>query len=310
MTITANAGPYIAFGQVASADGRVTDYNPDVGPSFFNQGAGIMDPRAPFNYDTGGSSPVYGWLGTTLIPVMDFVPAAIAAAGIAAAATVTALTPMTLVSSTGNGVTVGASVTNAATGNLVTGLLAIGGAGGSVAFGQSGRINIWDPTKSIARAVAVTASATATGVHFIVNGYDIYGYPMSENINAAGNATTSGKKAFKYIASVIPQTTDSTAGHTYSIGTTDIYGFPLLAQSWAYVQAFLGNPATPANNQITAATGFVPPVTTAATQTSGDVRGTYALQTAADGTIRLTVFVTPSVANIGSTAGLVGVTQA
>jgi len=50
--------------------------------------------------------------------------------------------------------------------------------------------------------------------------------------------------------------------------------------------------------------------TSPATTTTGDVRGTYALQSAADASKRLVVrqFVTP--ANMGSIAGLFGVTQA
>jgi hypothetical protein len=170
-------------------------------------------------------------------------------------------------------------------------------------FGQSNTINLWNPQALVARAVSVTGVTSGTGGDFLVSGYDIYGVPMSEKITAgAGVSTVNGKKAFKYIASVVPQFTDA---HNYSVGTTDIYGLPLRSDFFGDVSI---NYAAAA---ITANTGYVAAVTTSpASTTTGDVRGTYALQTAANASNRLVVrqFVLP--ANMGSTAGLFGVTQA
>jgi hypothetical protein len=126
---------------------------------------------------------------------------------------------------------------------------------------------------------------------------------MSEVIAAPASATTvNGKKAFKYIASVVPQFTDA---HNYSVGTTDIYGFPIRSD-------FFGDVAINYNaTGITASTGYTAAVTTSpATTTTGDVRGTYALQSAADGSKRLMIRQFVLAANIGSTSGLFGVTQA
>jgi hypothetical protein len=50
--------------------------------------------------------------------------------------------------------------------------------------------------------------------------------------------------------------------------------------------------------------------TSPATTTTGDVRGTYAVQSATDKTKRLFFYQNPPVTNIGSVAGLFGVTQA
>lgn len=313
MSISAAAGPLNVFGQAAvppgSGIGVAQDYNPHRGPSLFDQSLGIMDPRYPFSYQPGGSSvTAFGWLGTSRIPVLDVVPATKAVAAIAAAANVVAATPMTLVSVNGAGIVVGQSVVNATTGATVTGLLAMGVAMSAVSFGQSKGNNIWDPTKALARAVAITAAAAASGtVVFTVKGFDVYGYPMSEAITAAANTQTSGKKAFKYIQSVTPATTDA---QNYSVDTTDIFGLMLRADSFSYCDIFFGNPATPANAAVTAATGFVKAdATSPATTTTGDVRGTYATQSASDGTKVLQMYVTPSVANIGTATGLVGVTQ-
>jgi hypothetical protein len=89
------------------------------------------------------------------------------------------------------------------------------------------------------------------------------------------------------------------------VNTTDIYGFPLRSD-------FFGDVAINYNaTGITANTGYVAAVTTSpATTTTGDVRGTYAVQSAADGSKRLLIrqFVTP--VNATTVTGLFGVTQA
>ena len=170
-------------------------------------------------------------------------------------------------------------------------------------FGQSNTVYLWNPQAVVSRAVSVTGSSSATGGNILISGYDIYGVPMSEVIAAPASATTvNGKKAFKYIASVVPQFTDA---HNYSVGTTDIYGFPLRADFFSDVAINYNNAV------ITANTGFTAAVTTSpATTGTGDVRGTYALQSAADGSKRLSIrqFILP--ANAGSITGLFGVTQA
>lgn len=311
MSVTAIDGPFIVYGQAAAAGGlgNAQDYNPHRGPSLFDQGAGILDPRFPFSYEPGGKNTrPYGWWGTTLIPVIDQVPSTLTTTAIAGAQVPVAGTALTLVSATGAGVTVGASVVNAVTGRTVTGLLAIDGAGGAVAFGQSGGVNIWDPTKCLARNVRIASVGNDSGATFTVAGYDIYGYPMTETITGSNATTASGAKAFKYVASITPAGTLS--GSNVSAGQGDVIGFPLRVDRMSSIDIYWPEPTL-----ITSSTGFTAAVTSAASATTGDVRGTYALQTASNNSRRMVMFITPSVANIGTytgtyPSGLLGVIQA
>lgn len=303
MTVLANAGPQVIFGQASAQD-----YNADWGPSLFTNGGGILDPRVPYTYAPGGVSPFYGFLGFTHIPVIQQIPSALAANNIAASQTPVAGTALTLVSSTGAGITVGVSITRADTGVAVTGLLAIDGAASGTAFGAGpagagGPVTIWNPATLIARAVRVHSAGDDSSATFMVKGYDIYNYPITETITGGNAADANGKKAFKYIASITPAGTLS--GSAVTAGTTDIIGLPIRAD-------FVNETELSVNGAwITASTGFTAAVTTSpATATTGDVRGTYALQTASTGgTNRLGFYQSPQVANISSITGLFGVTQ-
>lgn len=305
MSITAYSGPLVVFGQ-----GPFPDYNPEAGPSLFFGGSGILDPRSFYTYKPGQDfgSATAGFLGTSNILTVNYAPATKAAAAIAALATVASGVAMTLVSSSGSGVTVGVSTTNAATGLTVTGLRALGGGAAQlVSFGSSGTVQLWNPATLLSRAVSVTGSTSGTGGDFLVSGYDVYGYPMTETITCgAGANTVNGKKAFKYIASVVPQFTDA---HNYSVGTTDIFGLPIYSATWtkgATIDVSIAWDGT----VITASTGYTAGVTTTATSTTGDVRGTYAVQSASDGSKNLVITQSPTLANIASATGLFGVTQA
>lgn len=143
-------------------------------------------------------------------------------------------------------------------------------------FAIAGTIALFDPAQGIARAVSITANAGATVQAVTVRGYDVYGQAMSETITTSAGATVNGKKAFKVISSVTPATTD--AGHTLSVGTTDIHGFNFRTDFWEYIDVFM------AGQFVTTSTGWtVADATATATSTTGDVRGTYALQTASNG---------------------------
>lgn len=304
MAVSAFAGPIVSYGVM----GIGINGNPDRGPSVFDQGIALMDPRSQFTYTGAGASPqVYGWFGGTRLQVITQVPSQLSTTNIAAAQLAVAGTAMTLVSSSGAGITVNTSVTRGDNGVIVTGQLAIDLAQVPIPFGRGGdgnggAVRIWDPTEGIARNVRITGNGNDTSATFLVSGYDLYGFPMTERITGANAGTASGAKAFKYISSVVPSGT--LASTLVSVGTGDVIGLPIRADLWGEVEV------TYNNTKITASTGFTAAVTTTATATTGDVRGTYALQTASDGTRQLSVYVTPNVVNINSATGLCGVTQA
>jgi hypothetical protein len=125
-----------------------------------------------------------------------------------------------------------------------------------------------DPRQAIARGIVTTVSGGASSSnHLVVHGWDIYGQPMSESIPQSA-ATNYGKKAFKYIGSVVPDFTDGT--NNYTVGTSDVFGFAqrtdLLEETMVW---WAGALSAGANYGFTAAD-----TTNPATSTTGDVRGT------------------------------------
>lgn len=307
MTIAAFPGPVVSCAENPNTSGPPNG-NPQAGPSMSLQGYALLDMRTPYTYQEGApeSTKVYGHIATRCVAI-DQVPSAIAANNIAASQS-PGTSALTLVSSSGAGITVGASVYSPTSSATVTGLLAIDTAMAGVSGGTSGTITMWSPATSVSRNVRITSGGNDSGITFLVVGYDIYGYRMTERITGANAGVASGAKAFKYILSITPS---ASVASTVTVGTGDVYGFPLRADTFGYVDI------TWNNAKITANTGFTAAVTTdPATATTGDVRGTYAVQSASDGTKRLTIFITQQVSQmVNSTlsstfTGPYGVTQA
>lgn len=298
MGMSSVSGPLVVFGQNPASSGYTPDNNADNAPSAFALGTMLIDPRV--GYRSGlqaGRIATLGWMSSAPIMAIDQVPSTAAVANIAAAANVTSGTAMTLVSSSGSGITIStAATTFLQTGRtLASGSLFIDLVPANISFGETGVIAVVDPRRSIGRAVSVTGSALATGGNIIVRGYDIYGAAMAETIAAPASATTvNGKKAFKAIASVTPQFTDA---HNYSIGTADIFGFPLAVYNFGNVDIVWNNA------RITASTGWLTADVNTATATTGDVRGTYAVQSASDNSKRLQVLLTVSPWNAEAATG-------
>ncbi len=306
MAITAFDGPLVTFKNDALA-GSPAGQNPESGPSMFSHGMGLLDLRYPYTYLPGQNfgKQVSGWISLDC-QTIDQVPYTTTANNLSGAQTAVANTALTLRTASATGITAGVSITNALTGAVVTGLLAIDSAMTTVAYGAAGTIQIWDPTKAISRNVFITSNGNDTSGVYTVKGYDIYGFPMTEAItggngSAGTTAAANGAKAFKYIASITPSGTVNSTGVTAGVG--DVIGLPLRADRWTELDATLGN------TSVAVGTGFTAAVTTTATATSGDVRGTYSLQTASNGVSRLVIKQRPLPANVSSTAGLTGVSQ-
>ena len=164
----------------------------------------------------------------------------------------------------------------------------------------------------VARAVQLTtASGTiTTSRNLTVSGYDYYGQAMTEVIatgtTSSAVANVSGKKAFYQISSIAISGALPVA---ITVGTTDVLGFPLRTFDAGYVVR-VGWNNTLAND---AGTFVVADMTTPATSTTGDVRGTYVPSSATNGIKRLVaVIALPGIATgpNATRTGALGVTQA
>lgn len=293
------SGPVLAYGAVpntAGGLGSMLDYSAVRGPSGFDQGYVLLDPRVPYCFAPGNENNPYGWLaGGFGYQVMDQTPSAAATATLAAAQVPVAGTAMVL--TTGTGVTSGISITRADKGTLVTGLRAIDGAMGFVALGG---VNAWDPTKAASRTLTFTSVGNDSSGTATVRGFDIYGFPVTETVTLANATAATSKKAFKYILSITPGGTLS--GSNLSVGQSALVGLPLRCDFGAYLNVWI----TATLQTVATASTFLAAVTTKpATAITGDVRGTFS----PTGSARLVMSIQPSVANIGTVDGLVGVPQ-
>lgn len=160
-------------------------------------------------------------------------------------------------------------------------------------------------TADVPRAVTVASGGNDSGITFLIKGFDFYGAAMSQTLTGSNGGTATTTKAFMSVVSIVPSGAVAT---TVTAGTADIFGLPVCVIDPVYITNVKWNATLAAN-----AGTFVSAVTSTATGTSGDVRGTYAQAGAsADGTKRLVVVIALSNLNIGTgqtIAGVLGVTQ-
>lgn len=171
-------------------------------------------------------------------------------------------------------INLGAAIALNAT-NICTAQAATGGATGSATL--NGSIVLSGAAYMDApRAVQIVSTATGdTGQAVKIVGTDVYGQAMTEQITPNGTTAVNGKKAFFTITSV--RYTTNFAGNL-SVGTTDIMGLPIAVYGGAgYILKELSNGASVTGTLVAA--GTLTP-----TATSADVRGTYVVSSANDGT--------------------------
>ncbi len=161
----------------------------------------------------------------------------------------------------------------------------------------------FDPLQGVARCLQVSAASTGSGTTSIfVTGYDVFGVLMTETIGpTAGTTAIYGKKAFKYIASVnstgTPATTVTPAA--INVGVSDLFGLPLRADKWEYLNINWNGCSAPTS------AGFTAALVTTSTQTTIDVRGTVNASTlnvatvaSTNGARRLTIIQYPALTNM------------
>jgi hypothetical protein len=158
------------------------------------------------------------------------------------------------------------------------------------------------------RAISITIGAgTIADTAITVTGLDVYGQAMTDVIQTGTtqSTTVNGEKAFFQITEVAVA---GAVGGTVAVGTTNTLGLPMRLTDRAYA-ARIGWDNTLADD----AGVLVPAVTTTATTTSGDVRGTYAPSSDPDGSKRLVMGILLPALAVGPNAtrvGALGVTQA
>jgi hypothetical protein len=155
-------------------------------------------------------------------------------------------------------------------------------------------------TLDVPRTVEIDSSnAGDTTQTATVYGTDVYGNAMTETIAFNGTTAVAGQKAFKTVTRVAISA--ALAGNA-NVGTTDVFGLPFRVDSRNYcLTAWNGA-------FVTTGTFAAADVTSPATATTNDVRGTYLVPDAADGTKRLTLWM--YIEDADTVTGLYGVTQA
>jgi hypothetical protein len=308
MAISRWTGPILASGSNGPPLFSIGDGASEAGPSAFAHGVGLFDTRFG-NFagaDTSATLPM--WYGAGWINVLNQAPSTLSATNIAAAQVPVAATPLTLA-----GASTGITVVPAGGFSIIAGQVFPAGAlmidgnpavitlASLGALMPAGGLSCYDPRTMVARRLIFTSVGDDHLATVAIVAVDMYGYTYHETVTLANATTTTSLKAAKAVISITPAGTLS--GSNLSVGTTDVYEFPLAVYQFPFVQIYWNNAL------ISSSTGFTAAVTTSpATATTGDVRGVYATQSASDGTKLLQVFVAPSAPRMNQ-AGLFGVQQ-
>jgi hypothetical protein len=150
-------------------------------------------------------------------------------------------------------------------------------------------------TFDYARAVNVDSTDTGDTTQTVtVTGTDYWGQAQTETIALNGTTLVAGQKAFKTITSVI---VSAALTGNLTVGNEDIFGLPYRVTDAGYLfrVGWAGALAQDAGT-------FVAADTATATATTGDVRGTYAPSSAANGTRRLVIGIALTGAQAGPNA--------
>lgn len=279
---------------------------PNAAPSVDFFGSVIQDERLPWNSANSATGAQVLGIVADGNPMIDQVPSQLNTTAIAAAQAPAAGVPLVLVSSTGAGITVSSSPTLMLPSlvTIPTGSLFIDSVPNFLRFGVSDYTVIYDPTTAIARTISCQSVGDDHLGTLAIVGWDIYGYLVHETLTLTSGSTATSKKALKAIQSLTPAGTLS--GSNISVGQSDVYGLPIQCARASMLSGAWNNISVLGVGTFTAA------VTSVATGTAGDVRGTYLPASSSDGSKRLTLRVNPDYGVLqaqGSPRGLWGRTQ-
>ena len=155
---------------------------------------------------------------------------------------------------------------------------------GALVVGGVGYCDVAD-VEMFGRCVGLYSSGNLSAITFTIYGYDTYGKPLVVSRAGPNNSTVATTKAF---GRVIRVAASAAVGTNIEVGTVDTFGLPMYLKSLTQVVRS-GFDAVLAEDAATIVVG----VTTTASATTGDVRGTFTPSAAADGTKRLTCVFIP-----------------
>lgn len=149
---------------------------------------------------------------------------------------------------------------------------AFSGAAGSITL-DGALVSGGVATLDVPRNLVADSGGVDTAV-LTITGADEYGNTVVENITLNGTTAVAGKKAFKTVTSVV---SSATIANGAFLGTGDVLGLPVFLPGTGHVVREMEDGAAPTDGTLVAG------VTSTATATTGDVRGTYDPNSAADG---------------------------
>lgn len=150
-------------------------------------------------------------------------------------------------------------------------------------------------TFDVPRAVTVTTSGNDSGANITITGTDVYGKSMVWTTAGPNASVTTSPKTFKTVTRVATDT--AMVSTAIAVGSGDRFGFPLKVAKRSDVDIYWDGAL------ITTSSGFSAADTTGSAK-SGDVRGYYGVQSAADATKVLDMRIWS--ADPDTTAGLYG----
>jgi hypothetical protein len=306
MTVTAFSGPIVQFGITLSSTsgdgltGQDYEHNPQRAPTYADLGDAMLDPRSAYQYDPGGtlSNLVYGLYNN--VGTVDYIPVAASSIALVNNTASSGTTTFTLTAASSANGTYSTTIIAPETGKNTGTLIAIDSTASYLTFGSSAnQFVLWNPGAGGGRNVVVRPSSNGDAGNFTVIGRDMYGYKMTEFL-PGGTTTITGKKAFKFISSIVNATTPTSTG--VAIGLGDVYGLPLYTPYAGLNVTVVKSTSVTNPTIITLSTANFVIGSSAATQTSTtpDVRGTFTSTTAADGTTRLQIVITPAASAIAA----------